>query len=117
MPNKVQRGRREESKGEGKPSFIPHTVKPQHLSLRVKVLATLKVPRAAVAAATAVVVVGGVLAAVSIATEHMRDGVTRAFRRGTHHGGGFSCWHTRAVGWAVSAAFTFFPKIKGYGGW
>lgn len=51
-----------------------------------------------------------------MATEHMRDGVTRAIRRGTHHGGGFSCWHTRAVGWAVSAAFTFLPKIEGYGG-
>lgn len=46
----------------------------------------------------------------------MRDGVTRAIRRGAHHGGGFSCWHTRAVGWAVSAAFTFLPKIEGYGG-
>lgn len=57
-----------------------------------------------------------VSAAVSIATEHMRDGVTRAIRRGAHHGGGFSCWHTRAVGWAVSAAFTFLPKIEGYGG-
>lgn len=54
--------------------------------------------------------------AVSMATEHMRDGVTRAIRRGTHHGGGFSCWHTRAVGWAVSVAFTFLPKIEGYGG-
>lgn len=54
--------------------------------------------------------------AVSMATEHMRDGVTRAIRRGTHHGGGFSCWHTRAVGRAVSAAFTFLPKIEGYGG-
>ena len=54
--------------------------------------------------------------AVSIATEHMRDSVTRAIRRGTHHGGGFSCWHTRAVGWAVSVAFTFLPKIEGYGG-
>lgn len=51
-----------------------------------------------------------------MATEHMRDGVTRAIRRGTHHGGGFSCWHTRAVGWAVSVAFTFLPKIEGYGG-
>jgi len=30
--------------------------------------------------------------------------------------GGFSCWHTRAVGWAVSVAFTFLPKIEGYGG-
>jgi len=86
--------------------------------------ATLKVPRAAVVAATPTVlvvdvvvfVVGGVSAAVSIATEHMRDGVTRAIRRGAHHGGGFSCWHTRAVGWAVSAAFTFLPKIEGYGG-
>lgn len=54
--------------------------------------------------------------AVSMATEHMRDGVTQAIRRGTHHGGGFSCWHTRAVGWAVSVAFTFLPKIEGYGG-
>lgn len=51
-----------------------------------------------------------------MATEHMRDGGTRAIRRGTHHGGGFSCWHTRAVGWAVSVAFTFLPKIEGYGG-
>lgn len=51
-----------------------------------------------------------------MATEHMRDGVIRAIRRGTHHGGGFSCWHTRAVGWAVSVAFTFLPKIEGYGG-
>lgn len=30
--------------------------------------------------------------------------------------GGFSCWHTRAVSWAVSVAFTFLPKIEGYGG-
>lgn len=42
--------------------------------------------------------------------------MTQAIRCGTHHGGGFSCWHTRAVGWAVSAAFTFLPKIEGYGG-
>lgn len=57
-----------------------------------------------------------VSAAVSMTTEHMRDGVTRAIRRWAYHGGGFSCWHTRAVSWAVSAAFTFLPKIEGYGG-
>ena len=34
---------------------------------------------------------------------------------GAHYGGGFSRWHTRAVSWAVSAAFTFLLKIEGYG--
>lgn len=57
-----------------------------------------------------------VSAAVSMATKHMRDRVTWAIRRWAYHGGGFSCWHTRAVSWAVSAAFTFLPKIEGYGG-
>lgn len=47
---------------------------------------------------------------------HARWDDSSSIRRGAHHGDGFSCWHTRAVGWAVSAAFTFLPKIESYGG-
>lgn len=60
---------------ERKSFFVLYTAKTQHPSLRAKVLATLKVPWTAVADANAV------STAVSMATEHMRDGVIRSIRR------------------------------------
>lgn len=62
-------------KRERKSFFVLYTAKTQRPSLRAKVLATLKVPWTAVADANAV------STAVSMATEHMRDGVTRSIRR------------------------------------
>lgn len=55
------------------------------------------------------------LGAVTKVTTRMGNDGIQGIGCGAHYGGGFSRWHTRAVSWAVSAAFTFLLKIEDYG--
>lgn len=55
------------------------------------------------------------LGAVTKVTTRMGNDRIQGIGCGAHYGGGFSRWHTRAVSWAVSAAFTFLLKIEDYG--